>query len=222
MSDTHKDNFDDWLKEYEEKGEKLKTKISSEIFKSLQFETMGEAKSFLKSKRNAVEFPFCLMLYGSRPNTKLARELSGDKSDIFDKIQLNDSLSRVKDRGNSQPMTLLMMFLYEQIGHHLLMLEREPEGCPEGPIRIAAPDEYWFESFQLLAELAQAIIVITNMGDNLLKEVYYLSDHNLANRILIYADFKVIQYQEGTGFDNAKSWNIWDGLGDAVKYTAAL
>ncbi len=62
-----------------------------------------------------------------------------------------------------------MTLLERYKGMHLLLLERPNQEPPEGPIRIRTPDSIWFDSLKLVAELAQAIIVIGNFGFHLIR-----------------------------------------------------
>ena len=215
------DDFDKWHREYREKAKLIEGAIADAVFDSLHLGDMHKAANYLRRSRESFEHRFCLLLYGSGTDPELASELRDKMVKPISNEEFQTGLAAVAGRSNSTPMTLLMIFLHEQAGMHLVMLERESESLPDGPIRIRAPDPIWFDSFKLLAELAQAIIVVANIGQNLLREIYYLKDAGLASRVLALADYKVFLYEEGTAWEELKSWQIWDGLGEAVEYAAS-
>lgn len=69
-----------------------------------------------------------------------------------------------------------MVLLEHELGLPLAMLERPSEQPPDGAVRIRTPDEFWFQSFSLVAEMPRAIIVIGTLGVSLIHELRYLRE----------------------------------------------
>jgi hypothetical protein len=215
---------DEWDEKYRERGNVTVEALADLIRESLEGEReLLEAREYLRARRSDFPHSFCLLLYGSGPDESLAREILAqmDAPPSDEEVKVAFELVGNPAR-NSRVMTILMVLLEHELSMHLVMLERPADEPPDGPIRIRAPDEFWFQSFGLVAELARAIIVISNLGANLLQELWYLRDSGLTDRVLIYADAQLHTFEEGKDIDEQKSWPLSsDGIRDAVLYAAS-
>jgi hypothetical protein len=182
-----------------------------------------ESAALMRPKRAQLDEKFCLLLYGSGMDDDLLAQLRTAHSDLAtdDEVGAMTAAANDPDR-NSRVMLALMWLLDQELDLPLIMLERPSDEPEVGPVRIRAPDELWFPSFCLLAELAQAIIVIGNLGPNLVRETRYLDDAGLRGRVLIYADGMLYAFERGLDLDAQRSWSLAQGgVRDAVLHAAA-
>lgn len=220
--DPSDDRFEEWIQNYHSEGDLIRNAIIDSVNQALALEDIGATRRFLRKARELPKNNFCLLLYGSETDEDIANELYdqlGEKIGL-EKEEFANSVDAVSQRSNSKIMTVLMMLAYEQAGMHLVMIQRETDTPLEGPIRFHPPDPLWFDTFRTLAELAQAIIVITNVRKNLIEELFYLADAGLQYRVLMYHDFKVSLSHPNTPLEEQKTWEIRNGLVDAIEYVA--
>lgn len=68
-----------------------------------------------------------------------------------------------------------------------------------------------------LAELAEAILVIGNVGRNLVREIDYLTTAGLRSRVLVYADGHLHGLEPGRKLEEQRTWSLeGDGASRAV------
>ena len=214
---------DEWDRRYRERGDLVLGALADLIRESLEGRDLLEARDWLRERRAGFDHGFCLLLYGSGPDEALAREIYAQMERPPAEDEIRAAFELVGHPGrNSRVMTLLMVLLDHELGMQLVMLERPSEQPPEGPIRVRAPDEFWFQSFGLVAELARAIIVIGNLGVNLIHELRHLRDAGLSGRVLVYADATLHTFEEGKDLDDQMSWPVSsEGVRAAVLHAAA-
>lgn len=225
MTDTQRaepghEDFERWSLGYHERGEVIAQAVGQIIFECMDEATgdPSEVRRRVRTRRASVGRRFCLLLYASSTDEELFSQYRDGMTD--EEFEEAIALASAPQR-NSKALTLLMLLLDHQADTHLLMLERPNDEAPDGPVRLRVPDNIWFESFTLVAELARAIIVIGNLGPNLLREVRYLADAGLAGRMLIYGESSVFTREEGKPPEELKSWPLPNGLKEAVEYAAA-
>jgi hypothetical protein len=222
--EAHEDQgHDEWDQRYRDRGDLVLGALADLIRESLEGRDLLEAKRWLRERRAGFDHGFCLLLYGSGPDEALAREIHAQMAQPPGEDEMRTAIELVgHPERNSRVMTILMVLLEHELGMQLVMLERPSEQPPEGPIRIRAPDEFWFQSFGLVAELARAIIVIGNLGVNLIHELRYLRDAGLSGRVLVYADATLHGFEEGKDLDEQMSWPVSsEGVRAGVLHAAA-
>lgn len=208
---------DAWYAGYRARCETVKAGVAMLIAESISGErSFAEAAASLRALRAGHEHRFCLLLYGKQSDETVLRELG--ESIGLSQQEMADALETGRDpERNDLVTTALMMLLDQELQLPLLLLERDT-GLPDyGPIRIRAPDEIWFESFCLLAELADAVIVIGNVNANLIRETRHLTDADLRHRTLIYAGGLLYTFEAGRTLEQQQSWPL-----DAIGLKAAI
>jgi hypothetical protein len=182
--------------------------------------SLEEAAAFLRDRRATLDHRFCLMLYGSGADEDMLRD-SSRAIGLSDDVTA-EALEAARDaHRNARVMTILMVMIDHALNLPLLMLERASDQPDEGPIRIRAPDAIWFESFCLLAQLAEAIVIVGNIGSNLVRETRHLTDAGLRKRTLVYAAGVLYTSEQGKSLEEQQSWSIADGqLADAIRFAA--
>lgn len=209
------------MREYKARGKLLEENLGKTVTRVLQ-ETFSrpdaglmDVNLSLRDERSKFELPFCLMLYASWTDEMLfkkaweASRLTGEKG-------FREALSLSTDLDRDRCMLVLMRALDKDCGAHLVMLERGDTSKLDGPVRLNAPDNRWFEIMSSTAELAQAFIVIGKLGDNVIREVRYLSDAGLRGRILIFTGTSLIH--EGPSKEQTR-WSLGD-ISSAIRCAA--
>lgn len=226
MTDTPSDDsaaegFEQWHRDYRERGAVIEEALGRTVFESLEAGDLSGSRRYLRDRRASFEHKFCLLLYASGTDAELAAEIRGGMREPISDDELQSAIETASHQSTSTALTILMMLLHHQAGMHLVMLERQNEDLPEGPTRLRVPDNFWFEAFTQVAELAQAVIVIGNLGPNLIREVQYLKDAGLAGRMLMYVNAKLFRYEENKPFEELHRWHVRDGLKEAVACAAS-
>ena len=148
----------------------------------------------------------------------MAKDILKNLDDPYTQDEFNIAVELAKHTSTSQSLSLIMILLDKYLGLHLLVLERPNEDSLDGPIRIQTPDNMWFVIFQLIAELAYAIIVIGDVGYHLLHEMQYLGESGLRNRVLVSINEKILSFK-GREYEELEKWSIVD-VDKAVKFAA--
>jgi len=217
MNET--DKYSKWLQQYQQRGAVIEKALGQAIFEAIKLGKLEEAKKSLRGTRSTFEHKFCLLLYASGADEYVATELVKSMEDPLTQDELRSAIDLATNTPVSQPLTLIMTLLDHHKGMHLVLLERPNEDAPDGPIRIHTPDSIWFDSLKLVAELAQAIIVIGNFGFHLIKEMDYLGKAGLRCRVLVYVNGNVYSFK-GDDFESLDKWSVTD-VDKAVEFAAA-
>lgn len=184
-----KSRYEEWLHGYLARGERLRS-----LFRETFLTVRGTGVLALPELRAArASFPqkFCLFQYSSAYDQALAGNLLDQLGfRVTDEMQATNQ--EITAETARRALSTLMPVL-DQMGTHLVVLERPNEEPPDGPLRLQSPDESWFPMFAQLAELAQAIILPAGIGPNVMHEIQYLHDAGLSRRIVLYIDNKLIQ-----------------------------
>jgi hypothetical protein len=213
--------YEGWYAAYRPRCEAVKIHVARLIAASTAGErSFEEAAAFLRDRRPTLDHRFCLMLYGSGADEDMLRD-SGRAIGLSDDVAA-EALEAARDaHRNARVMTILMVMLDHALNLPLLFLERDSNQPDEGPIRIRAPDAIWFESFCLLAQLAEAIVIVGNVGPNLVREARHLTDAGLRKRALVYAAGVLYSFEQGKSLEEQQSWSVADGqLADAIWFAA--
>jgi hypothetical protein len=201
--EAHEDQgHDEWDQRYRDRGDLVLGALADLIRESLEGRDLLEAKRWLRERRAGFDHGFCLLLYGSGPDEALAREIHAQMAQPPGEDEMRTAIELVgHPERNSRVMTILMVLLEHELGMQLVMLERP---------------------FGLVAELARAIIVIGNLGVNLIHELRYLRDAGLSGRVLVYADATLHGFEEGKDLDEQMSWPVSsEGVRAGVLHAAA-
>lgn len=212
------DNYNEWHQKYIQQGALITEALGQIIFKTMESSDLEEARKALRQSRNDFKHKFCLLLYASGTDEQVATNLVEIMGDPLTQDEFRNALDLASHTSTSQVLTVIMTLLDRYKGIHLLLLERPNEEPPDGPIRIRTPDSIWFESFKLVAELAQAIIVIGDFGYHLIQEINYLGEAGLRSRVLVYVNGNLYSFK-GDNFEELDKWSVAE-VDKAVEYAA--
>jgi hypothetical protein len=223
--DLDPERYRHWHESYQERGEAILHRVAGTVFDAMQAHGMDRERTLraLRKTRATLDDRFCLLLYASGGDEALLRGNAGLVPELADETVLREALevSRNPQR-NAEVMSALMYALDIGCGTHLLMLERADETAPEGPIRVRAPDEIWFDSFRCLAELAQAVLVVGNVSGPLLDELWHLCDVGLRPRVLVWFDGALVWWGgRRLALERRRQWRGVEGYVEAVAFAAA-
>lgn len=217
------ERYDAWRESYRHRGEAVTTHVAGLIFETMSAHAMraDAVKRSLRGARKSLKQRFCLLLYASGGDEALLRRFSELVEDLADETALQAALDTSLHPDRNPEIMSALMFGLDACGLHLLLLERAGDAAPDGPIRIQAPDEIWFDSFSCIAELAHAILVIGNVGAHLVEELRYLDRAGLRRRVLVYCDRELLWWGErGKALEGMKRWRF-DDYADAVAFAAS-
>lgn len=216
------ERYQSWHAAYRERGDALLDHVSALIEATMMREGLDREKTLraLRRARRGLDERFCLLLYASGGDEALMRRHGGPD---LDETALREALDTARNPArNAEVMSALMFVLDQGAGTHMLMLERDDETAPEGPIRVRAPDAIWFDSFRCLAELASAVIVIGNLSGPLLDELNHLSDAGLRPRVLVWCDGALLWWGgRRVSLEHRRQWHGVEGYLEAVAFAAS-
>jgi hypothetical protein len=214
--------YDEWNRGYQARGELLKSAISITIQDALTADRLDAARSIVRQRRARFPHKFCLLLYGSGPDEAIAAQIRAAMESPPTDEEWRQALKTVGRPGRNSTVLTLLMTLLDVDGIHTVMLEPESETPPDGPLRIRAPEHFWFASFGLIAELAHAVLVIGNIGANLIRETRYLADAGLDGRVLLYAGTELYEFDSSKAFEDQRTWPLsTDGLREALAHASS-
>lgn len=181
--------YESWLAAYLEHGQQLESALSEIIQDALNRSSTLFALPELRAERASFPHPFCLCLYSTKYDEALAEDLYKQVG-VQPSEETRAIMPEMTSKTAEQALSVLMPLL-DNCGLHLLILERENESIPDGPLRLQPPDHMWFGVFTQLAELARFIIVAAGVGPHIMQEILYLRDAGLGRRIVIYLNGKL-------------------------------
>jgi hypothetical protein len=215
------EHYDAWEAAYRARGDELQGVLARAVQAALTAEDLETSRTILRQQRDTFPRKFCLLLYGSGPDEALGAQIRAAMQDPPSDEEWQDAVRAAGRPGRNSSIMTLLMVLLDMDGIHTVMLERQTESVPDGPLRIRAPDEFWFASFALIAELAHVIIVLSNIGPNLILETRYLDDAGLGGRVLLYAGSDLYEFDRAKAARPPTVWPLSsEGLRDAVTHLA--